>query len=251
VGGAGALKPPAARWAPFLPLVLVAAGMLLHGPIPQLEHYHEFADTRSLLGVPNAGDVLSNAGFLIVGAWGLGALDRRAPLGFKVFLAGLVLTAFGSAWYHLAPDNARLVWDRIPIVLACGGLIAGYYADTHRAANTLALNLILAIVAVASVLWWTFTDRTGVGDLRPYLLMQAAPLLIVPFWQWIAGSPRPERIAFGAAIVLYAMAKAAELGDHRVFDALGFVSGHTIKHLLATVASAVLAVSIAGKSRAA
>ena len=253
-----ALSHPAARWAPLVLLALVAVAMAIHGPIAQIDGYHEFADTRALLGVPNAGDVLSNAGFFLVGGWGLWALresPRRralgsASLGFTVFLAALVLTALGSAWYHLAPDNARLVWDRLPIALACGGLLAGYYADTHEAPNAVALNAVLAIAAVASVAWWSVTDRSGIGDLRPYLFIQFAPLLLVPAWQALAQSPRSERIAFGLVIALYAAAKAAELGDRIVFEALGFVSGHTMKHLLATVASALLAASIVRKSSA-
>jgi len=258
VARGAALRHPAARWAPVGLVALAAVAMAVHGPIAQLDHYHEFADTRALLGLPNAGDVLSNAGFLLVGGWGLWALRdparrhalRSAATGFTVFFAALVLTALGSAWYHLAPDNARLVWDRIPIVLACGGLIAGYYADTHDAPNAIALNVALAIAAVASVAWWSFTDRSGIGDLRPYLLMQAAPLLLVPAWQALAGSPRSERIAFGLVIALYAAAKAAELGDRTIYEALGFISGHTLKHLLATAASALLAASIVRKSRA-
>ncbi len=232
--------------------------MAIHGPIAQLEGYHDFADTRALAGVPNAADVLSNLGFLAAGGWGLWALRdparRRAlgsaSLGFMVFLVALVLTALGSAWYHLAPDDARLVWDRLPIALACGGLLAGFYADTHDTPHATALNVALAIVAVASVFWWSFTGRAGIGDLRPYLLLQIAPLLLVPAWQALAGSPRPERIALGAVIALYAAAKAAELGDRTIFEALGFMSGHTAKHLLASLASLVLAMSIVAKSRA-
>jgi hypothetical protein len=257
VAGAFALKHPAARWAPLALVALVAVAMAIHGPIAQPECYHEFADTRALAGVPNAGDVLSNLGFLAAGAWGLWALRdaarRRAlgsaSLGFMVFLVALVLTAFGSAWYHLAPDNARLVWDRIPIALACGGLIAAYYADTHQTPDASALNVALAIAGVASVFWWSLTGRAGAGDLRPYLLMQVAPMLLVPAWQALAGSPRPERIAFGVVIALYAAAKAAELGDRTIFEALGVMSGHTLKHLLASLASVVLAMSIVAKSR--
>ena len=256
MASASALKHPAARWAPLVLLALVAVAMAIHGPIAQLEGYHEFADTRAILGVPNAGDVLSNAGFLLVGGWGLWALRDRArrralgsaSLGFIVFLAALMLTALGSGWYHLAPDDARLVWDRLPIALACGGLIAGYYADTHETPHAAALNVALAVAGVASVFWWSFTGRTGIGDLRPYLLLQFAPLLLVPAWQFLAGSPRAERIAFGVVIALYAAAKAAELGDRTIFEALGFMSGHTMKHLLATAASALLAASIVRKS---
>ena len=67
-----------------------------------------------------------------------------------------------------------------------------------------------------------------------------SPFFLIPLWQASHGSPRAERLAFGAAIALYAAAKVAELGDHAIFNALGFMSGHTLKHLLSTTAAAVL-----------
>jgi hypothetical protein len=237
---------PMKRWIPAGVLVLIVAAMLLHGPIAQLDHYHEFADTRSLLGLPNAADVLSNAGFALVAAWGFWALigKRDHPLlapawpGYMLFLCAIGLTAFGSSFYHLAPDNDRLLWDRLPIALACAGLLAGVRADTHDSSRWFLPALIAA--AIASVFWWSITESLGAGDLRPYLLMQGAPLILIPLWQWIYGSSRADRGAFGVAIGLYALAKVFELNDHVVFDALTYVSGHTIKHLLAVAAAAVL-----------
>ena len=84
------------------------------------------------------------------------------------------------------------------------------------------------------MLWWSFTERAGAGDLRPYLFLQTAPLILVPLWQAAARSARSERIAFGVVIALYVAAKAAELGDRAIFEALGFMSEHTAKHLLAS-----------------
>lgn len=43
--------------------------------------------------------------------------DARERWLYAVVFAGLILTALGSGYYHLAPDNARLVWDRIPIMI--------------------------------------------------------------------------------------------------------------------------------------
>jgi hypothetical protein len=235
----------------FLPETLVAvaaAAMLAHGPIPQLPHYHEFADRRSWLGIPNAADVLSNVPFAIVAAWAWVRLRRastRASLGaawdgYAAFAAALALTALGSACYHWAPDNARLVWDRLPIALACAALIQAVHAQTHpREARRWQLAA-LAGFAVASVAWWAWTEARGLGDLRPYLLLQAAPIVLVPLWQAQARTPRATRIAFGAALALYAVAKAAELADHAILDATGLVSGHTLKHLVAALAAAVI-----------
>ncbi len=98
----------------------------------------------------------------------------------------------------------------------------------------------LAAAAVASVAWWRFTDLQGAGDLRPYLLLQGLPLVLVPLLQWQHEAPMRERLAVGGAMVLYVLAKVFEWGDHGVFAALGVVSGHTIKHLLATLAAALI-----------
>lgn len=235
------------RWIPTAVMLALIAAMLLHGPIAQLEHYHQFADVRALAGIPNAADVLSNAGFAVVALWGFWMLHgkrhdpslERAWPAYAVFLAAILLTAFGSGFYHLAPDNARLVFDRLPIALACAGLLAAVRAETHESQPGWVLPALMA-AAVASVLWWSFTETLGAGDLRPYLLVQFAPLLVIPIWQWLYASPRADRIAFGIAIGLYVLAKVFELNDRAVLDALGFVSGHTIKHLLAIAAAAVL-----------
>ena len=239
------------RWLPTILLAAAVLGMLVHGPIPQLANYHRFADTRSFFGIANAADVLSNAAFALVALWGYRVVNRHPPSSarpaYYVFVLSLALTALGSAYYHLAPDNARLVYDRIPIALACAGLLAGVHAETH-AATPRALLPGLAALAIASVFWWSFTEARGMGDLRPYLLIQLSPLALIPLWQWLAGSPREERIGYAAAIALYALAKVTELADGAIFDALGFVSGHTLKHLLAAGGAAMIAYTLARRA---
>ncbi len=234
---------------PELLIVAAVCGLWLCGPIPQWPHYHDFADQRVLLGLPHGADVLSNLGFAVVGCWALLRLwpARHDPRlargwpGYQLFLVALVLTAIGSGCYHLHPDNSRLVWDRLPIALACAGLLAAVYAECCPRADASRTTALLALVAVLSVAWWYVTDQQGQGDLRPYLLLQALPLVLIPLWQAAHGAPRADRVAFGVAIALYAAAKVAELHDREVLTALGWISGHTIKHLLATASGAVLA----------
>ena len=247
-----------ARWLPTFLTVLIAAAMLVHGPIHQPAHYHEFADDHALWGMPNAADVLSNIGFAFVGGWGLAIFWRQrhqpylasAWSGYFLFAGALVLTAIGSGFYHWAPDNARLVWDRLPIALACAGLLAGMRAQMRSDAwrQSMMVTLSLALFGAASVGWWYYTEQitghltgqTGAGDLRPYLLLQGLPLLLIPIWQAHYAAPKADRLAFGFAILLYVLAKVAEVNDHAVLALLGFMSGHTLKHLLATAASAVI-----------
>lgn len=241
------MRPPRLRdrLPTIVTLGLVAAG-LAYGPIAQWDDYHAFADRSVWLGIPHAGDVLSNLGFALVALWGLARLsvarlgDGRA--GYRLFLASLLLTAFGSAWYHWAPDDARLVWDRLPIALASAGLLAAVRGETRQREATVAC-FALAVGAVASVAWWVVTGTGGRGDLRPYLLIQLAPLILVPLWQWNGGAPRADRIAFGAALLTYALAKWAELNDRPIAEAMQGIaplSGHTLKHLLAAAAAAII-----------
>ncbi|MFB0935874.1 MAG: hypothetical protein QMB52_08880 [Propionivibrio sp.] len=242
-----------------LPLVVVGlliGAALWYGPIAQWPDYHNFADQRVALGIPHFADVASNIGFALVAAWGGCALPRSRHdagltcgwAGYRLFLLGLFLTAFGSGYYHLAPDNARLVWDRLPIALACGGLLAGVWGDA-KGQSSAVLAAWLALLAIYSVVWWHVTELAGNGDLRPYLLLQALPMLLIPLWQWLYRAPAADRLSFGAALLLYAIAKAAELYDHQIAAATGLLTGHTIKHLLATVAAAVIVARLSWRVR--
>jgi hypothetical protein len=235
-----------------LPSILtIAAGvlLLLHGPVAQPDHYNDFADRSTLFGIPHAGDVLSNIGFAVVAMWGWIRLRpqrshaalRHGWCGYQLFLIGLLLTAVGSGYYHLAPDNERLVWDRLPIGLAAAGVLAGVRAETRCDTHASRYAAIITVLAILSVAWWHYTDSPQhPGDLRPYLLLQGLPLVLIPLWQAIYGAPRRDRIWFGVAVLLYVLAKLAEVWDHELLARLGWISGHTLKHLLATAAAGVL-----------
>ena len=250
------MKSPLHHLPPAVTLLLAAAA-LFHGPIHQPAGYHDFADQSLRFGIPHFCDVTSNLGFALAAFWGWLKLAparahpelRHGWAGYRLFLVGLLLTALGSSWYHLAPDNASLVWDRLPIALACGGLLAGVWGDVRRRQSR-KLAAWLALAAAASVAWWYFTDLSGNGDLRPYLLLQGLPILLIPLWQWIHKMPAADRLAFGAALAIYVVAKFAELNDHEIAARLGAVTGHTLKHLLATSAAALIVGRLVGRVQA-
>ncbi len=224
------------------------AALLAHGPIAQLAHYHEFADHSRLLDLPHAADVLSNLGFALVALWGMVRLwpQRTHPAlhagryGYGLFLLALLLTALGSSYYHLAPDNARLFWDRLPIAWASAGLLAAVRAETRPGSNARIDSLLLMAFATFGVAWWSITEHYGAGDLRPYLLLQGLVLVLIPVWQAAYRAPSADRWAFGTALLLYVAAKLAEMHDAGLQSALGLISGHTLKHLLASAAAGIL-----------
>src|SRR5262249_40874216 len=100
----------------------LAALMLFVPVIPQSQAYHQFADQRTLLGIPNFWNVVSNLPFIAVGAVGLwGYRDKPAII---VIFAGIFLTGFGSAYYHWNPNDGTLFWDRLPMALAFSAIMA-------------------------------------------------------------------------------------------------------------------------------
>ena len=163
---------PMAPWIKHAPTI-ITVGMIvilaLHGRIAQPAHYNEFADQSAASGIPHAADVFSNAGFALVAIWGwLTLRPRRASdhlragwPGYRLFLIGLFLTAFGSAFYHLAPDNISLIWDRLPIALVCAGLLAGVRGDIQGGSRTGFDTIVLGLCAVASVAWWAIQTGTA------------------------------------------------------------------------------------------
>jgi hypothetical protein len=245
---------PLGRWARIFLVLLAAlagAALWLHGPIGQWADYHAFADGRAALGIPNAANVLSNLPFLLVGGWALSRLRVARGVGpatraWQVFAAAVTCTAFGSAAYHWSPENATLVGDRLPIAWACVALSCAFLAERFDPAwgRPRVLGGAL-LVATASVAHWWLTERAGAGDLRPYLLVQFLPMLLVPAGLWLWPRPGDPAVvpasAWWGVLGCYAAAKVFELGDRGVYAASGFIiSGHTLKHVLAAAGAAWL-----------
>ncbi len=231
-------------------IALVMLTLALHGPIAQPADYHHFADQRTLLSIPHAMDVLSNLPFLLVGLWGLSitsTLNSLAQPAWRVFFFSVSLTCFGSSFYHGSPNDFGLLIDRLPIAWATAALSCALLAERLDARFAKATVLFATfIVSSLTVLYWYQTQVAthGFGDLRPYLFVQFLPMLLVPLCVFLSRAQGASLInGKGWAIVLglYALAKVFEIADHQLFNLLGFISGHTIKHLLAAMAAGYLA----------
>jgi hypothetical protein len=229
--------------------VLAVAAAILLPAVPQPLEYHDFADQRSMLGVTNFLDVASNAGFLLAGLAGLAVAMRRDTRfahraerwPYAVFFLGVVLTAAGSAYYHLAPDNERLFWDRLPMTIAFMSLIAAQVMERISLRAGLLLLVPMLGVGAASVVYWIATERAGAGNVIPYAALQAyavAALLLIAL-------TRPSDYTRGGDIYLvfacYVAAKLLEHFDREILGLGHWVSGHTLKHLAAALAALVVA----------
>ncbi|KAK1348056.1 Senescence associated protein 18 [Heracleum sosnowskyi] len=227
--------------------------MLITPAIPQSQEYHDFADQRQFLGIPNALNVISNFPFLVVGIVGLILcyhanyfnLSLQGELwGWTCFFVGVAAVAFGSSYYHLEPNDARLVWDRLPMTIAFTSIVAIFIIERidERKGSMSIIPLVLA--GVVSILYWRFFD-----DLRPYGLVQFVPCIAIPvmavllppmythstYWLWAAG--------------FYLLAKVEEAADKPIYSwTHHIVSGHTIKHLFAAMVPVFLTLMLAKRS---
>lgn len=230
----------------FALLCLTATvGIAFVPAIPQDIHYHTFADQRGFWGIPNFFDVLSNLPFVIVGAVGLWVLRSGVPAGgsaglllhYRIFFVGVLLTGFGSAYYHWAPDNYTLVWDRLPMTIAFMAFFSALVGESLslRAGRQLLWPLI--ILGLISVVYWHFTEQVGRGDLRPYVLVQFLPIVLTPYILLAFPSPFRSNIHLWYLVACYLLAKVLEALDVFWFSFGGLISGHSLKHLAAALAT--------------
>jgi hypothetical protein len=245
-----------------LVLALAALCVLARPPIAQDPGYHDMADQRRLLGLPNALNVLSNVPFGVVGWWGLALTFRRRPgtgspfadewerWPYSAVFAGTVLTAIGSSYYHLAPDNGRLVWDRLPMTVGFLGLVVAVLAERVSVRMARLLLVPLLTLGVASVFYWHWTELRGAGDLRPYALVQFGSLLAVVLVLALYPGKRRGGRHLVAALACYAAAKGLEWADQPILDLGHVVSGHTLKHVVAAAAVAWVAAMLRERTAA-
>jgi len=222
--------------------LLAMIAVFVQGPIAERTAYHNFCDGRTVFGVANFANVISNAIFLVVGIRGLILLQRSGvsagirAIYFSLF-AGIVLTGFGSAYYHLSPNNGTLVFDRLPMTMVFMSLLAAIISEFISPAAGKVLLVPLLLTGIASVLWWH-----SEGDLRLYILVQYYPMLLIPVILLLFSGSASDRSWHQLAGVFgwYLVAKVFDLLDCPVWSALGFVSGHTLKHLAAGLATGYL-----------
>ncbi|CAK8530178.1 unnamed protein product [Lathyrus sativus] len=234
-------------------LICFVVLMILTPSIPQSQDYHNFADQRTFFGIPNALDVISNFPFLIIGSIGLVLchhgnyfkLSLQGELwGWTCFYVGVAAVAVGSSYYHLKPDDARLVWDRLPMTVAFTSIIAIFIIERIDERKGMISIIPLVLAGVISIAYWRFFD-----DLRPYALVQFVPIIAIPimaillppmythstYWLWAAG--------------FYLLAKVLEATDDLVYKWTNhIVSGHTLKHLFAAMVPVFLTLMLAKRS---
>lgn len=229
-------------------LSTIGAAFLFLPAIPQNPLYHQFADRREFWGVNNFYNVVSNIPLVVVGGGGLALLLLRQGncgsfafpgerTAYLVFFAGIALTGIASAWYHLSPENYRLLGDRLAMTIGFVSLMAIVLAERYslRWARRLLVPLLVAGAAAAG--YWYVSEELGRGDLRAYALVQALSIFGVLFLVIFLPSRYSHGNYFALAVALYILAfLTGEVYDRAIFSLGQKVSGHTLKHILGALA---------------
>jgi len=236
-------------WGIIFCAVIVA---MLIPPVSQPPGYHDFADKREIFGIPNFWNVVSNLPFLVIGIFGV-ALARlgTVPGGipelrsiYLVFFIGTALVGLGSGYYHLNPSNETLFWDRLPMTSAFAAffcIVIGEYVSV-RLGKRLLWPLLLT--GVFSVVYWSYTESLGRGDLRPYALVQFLPIVLTLLILVTYRSPFKNSRYMWAIIGTYAVAKFAEALDEQSYHFLTGLSGHSLKHFIASAGGGLLLLAL-------
>jgi hypothetical protein len=227
--------------------LLAAAASFLLPAMPQPLDYHHFADQRAAFGIGNFLDVVTNVAFLLAGLAGLAVVfSGRACFEFPgerwpyaVFFLGVLLTAAGSAWYHLSPDNETLFWDRLPMTIAFMGLLSSQIVDRVSVRAGLALLVPMLLVGMGSVVYWIVTERAGAGNVLPYGILQGYSVVVLLIMATLHRSRYTRANDVYFIFGWYVLAKVLESMDGEILALGHVVSGHSLKHVAAAAAGFV------------
>ena len=235
----------------YIILLISILVMINISPIPQPLEYHNFADQRQILSISNFWNVISNLPFIIISYFAVtnllntGTLKYPAALhsSYLIFFLSIGAVGIGSAYYHLQPSNETLFWDRLPMTvgfMAFVVIIIGEYIS-EKVALKLLYPLILA--GFISIIYWFFTELAGHGDLRPYVLIQFVPMLIIPMILLMFPARYTHIRYIWWMLAAYLIAKILETFDLHIFNVLGF-SGHSLKHIIAAIGAYIFLLAL-------
>lgn len=213
-------------------------------PLAQDPDYHSFADKRTLYGISHFWNVASSLPFIVFGLFGLYVTSLALPyshlkklqLGYTLFFTGAILVGFGSSYYHLNPSVDNLFWDRLPMTIAFMAFFSIVIAEYISLTAGRLLFIPLLAIGAGSVIYWFQTEQLGAGDLRPYVLVQFLPALLIPVILILFKSSTTHSKYIWASLLFYLLSKVSEHFDAYIFNMLsGDISGHSIKHLFASL----------------
>jgi len=202
--------------------------------------YHNFIDSQTVFNIPNFNNVISNIGFILLGCFGFTKVNTTNNNSYLLYflLGGIFLTGIGSGYYHWNPNNITLVFDRLPMVIVFMTFFTFILANYITKKGYKTYFILLLGIGLMSVLYWSYTESLGTGDLRPYILVQFLPLALIPIILLLFKQKNNNTYYIFPVLAFYILAKLTEHFDEFIYTVSGeIISGHSIKHFLAAIAA--------------
>ncbi|RDX64278.1 hypothetical protein CR513_57185 [Mucuna pruriens] len=236
--------------------------------IPRSPKHHRFFDMRNLLGVPNTLNVMTNFPFLVVGVLGLvlvleGCVFNISSQGevwtWALFYAGITGVAFGSAYYHLKPDDHRVLWDTLPMMVAFSSLLSSLVVERFGQRIGLCCMFALIVAAFLCVLY----EREGAevakfyaefcllvgcriyNDIRFCMMFQFTLPLAIPVIAVMYRSKYTHSRYWFLSTGVYMLAKFEGVTDKKLYHVNNYIiSGHSLEHLCLALIPVLLSIML-------
>lgn len=228
----------------ILTLAIFIAVFVFIPRIPQWNSYHLFSDTRTIAGIPNFANTISNLAFILVSILGFVSLwrqwqnknlDLQEAIVLLILFLGVFMSGIGSAYYHWSPNNNRLVWDRLPMTVVFMSFLS--FTIMERINIKLGFWLLIPFIlfGIFSVIYWHWSELSGQGDLRLYGITQFYTIFLLTAILYLFPKSYPPLKIYLGMLVFYALAKLFEHFDFTLYKLGELVSGHTLKHIFAAL----------------
>ena len=229
-------------------MLAAAMGLIAWGPILLTAQMHQYADNRSWFGLPGAANIWVNVVMFAAGAWGWKTTQAshwstqlRTP--WQLFQLCVMVSAVMSALYHASPGDCLFVLTHVFTASGFVMLTLGMLAErVHPRFGSPGLCwFVLLSVALTGGLMLLGRSPDAAVDMRPLLLLEIIPVLVIPAGALGLPGHFTHALDWVVVLTLYALAKLLETNDAFILEASGWVSGHTLMHLMLAAAAAWMA----------
>jgi len=183
--------------------------------IPFPQSYHNFTDKREFYGIPNTMNVISNIAIMIPALYLL-----QKQKGVSLLSVHILLLAVTSSYYHFLPNDERIFWDMI-FVISLNTVILSFFISKNA-------GILMYVFGIASVIYWKYND-----DIRLYEFLK----VVIPLYVISLLYKNNQMNSYVYVIICcMVLVRISEYNDKDIYELTHKkLSGHTLKHIIASV----------------
>jgi len=176
--------------------------------------YHDFADKRTIYGIPNMMNVVSNIFVLIPILY---LLRKQSRVSLLVCI--ILLQRLTSVYYQLSPSDDRLVWDMIFIATGISVVLSMFIHVQYI--------IILYIICIISIIYWKITH-----NFIPYIIS----IYCIPIYLILTCHNKKICNIVYILVFVSILKLLFEYSDSYIYQLTNKrISGHSLKHVTTSI----------------